>query len=376
MRKSVAVMCKGVPEMKMTKTALIVLMAMILLLGFTVPASAAKRVTIADIHEETKDGWHETYEAHGRTITVDVDIEVPDVLAVPIIRIGYPSFPESLETSDPDVMVFLEDIGIDKESRAGYIKGDGDHFEITGEDARAENNPLSFDEAREIIEAFFSKYQTYTGPLDLRLYAHLAYSRFYVRESRNGDISDLNLDKPTSEVGAYSFVYHQYFHGIPDTRSFPFDVAVQSKTHMNYAGGISYGDVASANDYNAWFTPGIEKEVIIEDIPLAPFSQVKKEFEKQIKAGLLREVCSVRLVYFCYMDKENPGETFILQPVWELRGNIVEKPSYQNQPPHEFSPEHSRKYYGQYAVIDAYSGEALGNKANWEYADLSVYSQK
>ena len=50
-------------------------------LTFSMPAMAETNVyySIADLKAQTADGWHQTYEAHGRTITVDVPVQVPDV---------------------------------------------------------------------------------------------------------------------------------------------------------------------------------------------------------------------------------------------------------------------------------------------------------
>ena len=46
-------------------------------------------LAISEIRQQTESGWHETYAAYGRTITVDIPIATPDVTALPILRVGF-----------------------------------------------------------------------------------------------------------------------------------------------------------------------------------------------------------------------------------------------------------------------------------------------
>lgn len=45
-------------------------------------ASAKEYVSISGIREEVRDGWHETYEFNGRTITVAIDITGGQTLSI------------------------------------------------------------------------------------------------------------------------------------------------------------------------------------------------------------------------------------------------------------------------------------------------------
>ena len=60
-----------------------------ILLGLSGGAYAAKNDwhTVQELREMTREGWHQTYETKWRTVQVDVDIEVPDVEAFPIIKV-------------------------------------------------------------------------------------------------------------------------------------------------------------------------------------------------------------------------------------------------------------------------------------------------
>jgi hypothetical protein len=239
--------------------------------------------------------------------------------------------------------------------------------------ARAENNPISFQEAQAIFDELIKQYEIQTGTLDLELHSTMAKSRCYERKSRGKGMSDFNLDKPTTEVGVYLIDYAQRFHGIPYIVTAAFDIAYQVKERMDIPDGQIFGWIASKDDYLFRFDPCVEVGILMDAIPLVAFAEVKKEFEKLIKAGLIREVFDIRLAYYFYIDSENPGETFVLQPVWLLRGSIVEKASFPDPEPLEFAEEYSRKYGGQHAIVEAFSGERLGERPGWNYADTSLW---
>lgn len=63
--------------------------------------SAQQHYTITEVRKQAAAGWHKSYQAHGRTITVDIDIRVPDVDTLPVLR-ARPLAPSSLapETAD------------------------------------------------------------------------------------------------------------------------------------------------------------------------------------------------------------------------------------------------------------------------------------
>lgn len=360
--------------MKMMRKVVLVAILVMVLLSNACVATAQTTVPIAEIKKEVEGGWHKTYEAHGRTITVDIDIDVPDVQAVPIIRTTYPPELEPLDVSSTDsVSVSRDGLVIVKESGNGVFRGDGDKFEIAGNDSRAENSSIDINEAQAILEELFRRYQNQTGLLDLRLYARTATSRMYNREKRDGNISDLNMDKPTTQIGSYYFVYEQFFHGIPSISYGPFFSTVSRKKNVTYAGGSLAGEIATRDDYILQFYPAIEQEIMADDVSLVNFEVIKHALEDLIKAGIVREVRSVRLAYYSFMDSENPEETYILLPIWELRGVLVEKASSPEVPEAEFYPEFDKTYYGQSVFVNAISGEIIGIKKNWEYADLSSF---
>lgn len=53
----------------------------------------APRYTLADLREQAAEGWHETYEAYGRTVRIDLDDFVPQAEAAPVLLCGRHALP-------------------------------------------------------------------------------------------------------------------------------------------------------------------------------------------------------------------------------------------------------------------------------------------
>lgn len=334
---------------------------------------AEQKMSIAEIREEVAGGWHATYEAHGRTIVVDADIIVPDISEVPAVRVR---FPEELRPHDDladDVIIGPDSIGYIKEEQPGFFASEGDYFEITGNDARAENSPITGEEAKTIADNLLASYEDQTGPLDFQIRSYIATSKYYIRDDHDGGPSTLNLDEPTSDMGRYVFMFEQLFHGIPYAAEGSFGKTVPAKLSSDFPGLLSKVEVASPDTYFMVLRPIIEEDVLTNDIPLVSFEDVKPEFEALIKAGLLREVYDVRLTYEPYIDTTAVGERFILLPVWRLRGSYVENASFDPPPPYDFTPEFQRKYLGQCVVVEAFSGKPLGSYPGWEGKDPAQF---
>ena len=51
------------------------------------------RYTLADLREQAAEGWHETYEAYGRTVRIDLDDFVPQAEAAPVLLCGRHALP-------------------------------------------------------------------------------------------------------------------------------------------------------------------------------------------------------------------------------------------------------------------------------------------
>jgi hypothetical protein len=335
-------------------------------------AMAGKYGTISDIREEVKDGWHETYEAQGRTIVVDIDIDVPEVDMVPAVRVAVPQTPfaqkvRSLDNTS-EVSVFVEGFWYkvcDPNHSIFSSWADSEAQVLYGPDARAENSPLSREEAVEFCLSLVEQYEDVFGPQDLEVRFLFPYTCAYKILSK-GFVNELDMNTPLTETGWYSICFYQRFHGIPYLRpGGPFLPRIPPQGCDAPLGDIS-AVIATKEDYNFGMCPAIEDSVAVDDLPLSSFALAKAEFEKRIQAGYIREVYSVRLGYMAYYDPDNLDTYSILLPIWELRGSIVDEPRFNPPAPPAGLEEYYRLLGGQEAMVNAQTGVLLDPKDSSE----------
>ena len=76
-------------------------------------------------------------------------------------------------------------------------------------------------------------------------------------------------------------------------------------------------------------TIGSPKEIGIdmEDVPLLPFNEVQKKFEKLAQDGYIYSLDELRFGYMAFIDPEKKGEEFVLMPVWAAKGRTNNDPT-------------------------------------------------
>ena len=108
----------------------------------------------------TKDGWHQTYETKWRTVRVDVDIEVPEVEAFPVVKVRRmgPIDVTQLDVEGLRVRVnrpgdFYAEVGDFPQSSAKRAAFKSEQNFGTGiPDHLPENNDTTFQEALDVID--------------------------------------------------------------------------------------------------------------------------------------------------------------------------------------------------------------------------------
>jgi hypothetical protein len=330
-------------------------------------AMAGKYVTLSDIRDEVKDGWHETYEAQGSTIVVDVAIQVPEVDAVPAVCVALPSasFEQNLpELPTTDTVMEADGFGYTVSAPNQSIFSlfpVGDSIFLSGPEDRAENSPLSREEAVEFYINLAKQYEDVFGPQDPEVRILMPRSRLY-RLLKTGYVNELDMNQPLNETGYYFIKLYQRFHGIPYLQPHPPVVVPNSGKRYPVPMGEIAGYIASKEDYSFSMHPAVEVSVVSEDLPLATFAQAKAEFEKRIKAGYIREVYSVRFGYLAYYNPDNLEKDLILMPVWELRGNIVDEARFPTPVPPAGAEEYWRMMIGTVALVNAQTGTIIDPK--------------
>ena len=59
--------------------------AAVLIMGHPTAAHAEEKITLSELRESCQQGWHETYDSHGRTIDIDLEILTPDTDCFPVV---------------------------------------------------------------------------------------------------------------------------------------------------------------------------------------------------------------------------------------------------------------------------------------------------
>lgn len=355
-------------EIKKSTTLLVTITMMFALTSSL--ANASGYVTIANIKEETKNGWHETYTYSGQEILVDVDIKVPDVDAVPIVRIRQVGDVQPSDLPPYANITPIENAGFEYtvESKEGVMflqkNGKFGHDRSVGNDIQAESSPLKPQEALDFIYERLAPYVESAGGFGLQIEYMGVYSRVYalIDSDKKGDLLDYN--KPETQMGFYDIDFAQVFHGIPFIKKDSlFDVTVKSEPAPPFIGRIG-GWVGSKNDYSLSFVPAIEDGILADDIPMVTFETVKHEFERLIESGYIRDVYRVRLGYILMYNPADLENTYLLIPAWELNGVIVQNPKDPTPAPLFDDPKQQMSSGGLATYVNAQTGKAYHPKDN------------
>ena len=325
---------------------------------------AEEYTTITEIREETKEGWHESFWYEGAEIRAEVDVEIPDVDKVPVIRVkwpenltptGAPSNAEIYQSppagfgysvmSQPNVLFAntSQRVGVDR-----YVE----------EGARAENSPLSAAEALAFAKAQVEPYVQDMGGFDLQLSYMDAWSRQYAVLDRTSTGDTLDYNQPLTDMGYYEISFNQTFQGIPYTQhDLRFEQSIKEESDVpGGAMGEVFVRVGSADNYSLLFAPAQWDGVLVDDLPLAPFARIRQEIRAMVESGYVRDIYRLRLVYVRLINPADIGNTWVLFPVWELSAETVQNPS---APTVVYTPDErakQQKFGGTKLLINAQTG--------------------
>ena len=289
--------------------------------------------SVDDLPAVTSPHWETRYEAHGRTIEVDVDVTIPEVDRAPVITVRrMPPFAESVcseleawcaqaekddhvnrysfrsndySTQMTHALPPAWGKSRDSEFVAGAMSQNlFDLYEFDIDQAYADNNELTVAEAVAIM-----KDQVAALFPEETLHLRTVYVDGQTFWKKSGE--------PIRETGGYSLCLSQTFHGIPFMASIHeafTQFAVGDEDVWLKDRGIMRGIVF---DENAWSLNCVfyqENSVLHEDIPLLPFDAVKCKIENLIQSGHVRWIDSVTLGYVQF-DTADPDEQLLI-PCW------------------------------------------------------------
>ena len=337
----------------------------VLLLVPTLATANSNMVSISELRQqvETMERWTQTYEAHGRTIEVDIPIYIPNEKELAVYdcsayteyiknpnsddKNNVYSYNENLReltkendgTSEADIEVYgkgtelrimlnnPEDLlGKNKNDNIKIKKYGFYQYQVDDKVTYAENNEMSLEEAEkyleEIVEYFIK--DEYNG-------IDIDYIKIAGRGRKTKSYTDEELGEYVDYYpkGSYFFNYYQVLHKIPIMMTI---IATLNNKQENkiYGDLFEYwgttGGICQIMDRNSfWLTikwMKIEKEHE-ETVKLLPIEQIINTVEKEIKAGHVRNVYALKLGYIIYLNDRSP-ETYTLYSMWVLDCDYVE----------------------------------------------------
>lgn len=373
-------------------------------------ASASEMMSIVEIKNliEKAPRWQKTYNAHNRTIDVDIPIIVPNVESFPVVKVeGRQVIAQGKVLNDLSITCMTEeDENLIKYSEEGMIsyltngqyndsgeitvlspnneksvffKADYQSpshlrtdkvkykeisyypYEINEEELHAEDNDMSIQDAenylRDILRYFFGEdNEIEINFVELRSRGHRVKN---LDDTKLGDyISDYNM-------GTYYMKYYQKINGIPvfndvgerlDTTGFDPEKIVDevwNKSEPIRRISDNRFEIMTKNSFELvarWLKP---IGIIENDVPLVSLEDVIKSIENEIQSGHIRRVYALRLGYGCYVTNESP-EAFVLYPIWicdcDYFKNAKEEP---NEKAYKDITNFRERYSFKSLVIDA-----------------------
>ena len=352
------------------KKLLTILMAAVWMLGVPLCALGAADNTLHTVQEvrtQAEPGWHQTYQAHGRTVTVDIPIQVPDADAFPAIEAvpmpGLDSMPvtDSRGYRQGDEKFFNE---------AGFFRWDSMAGEVKAEAARKDGNSQQGKDIQPVLQLF--------NQLDY----DLAYALNTASTVRDADAQMKATWEKYFPKEKVEFVPHwatvygntqaplmvyfdQVMHGIPllcySMNSFSqYGGTVRQETR-GYVGGVAIlqglSDIGMEGTFQSMQYSLLKERKIIEaDLPLCGLDKVLATYEQLISEGKLRCVQSLRLGYVAWYNKGEP-ESFTLLPAWVLEGELFRNAKEERQRPADLSSAPTGEYGP--ILVNAQTGELI-----------------
>ena len=380
-----------------------------LLLVPTLALANSDMVSVSELRQqvEAMERWTQTYEAHGRTIEVDVPIIVPEVDKVPVMTVEpYYAVYEQRLTRDGTMLEkigedgwwsvyaesnLLSEEGITGEAKAldlddfeqvnfnaNYSSPRDEHnlntkymsdflypYEIEQTDTYAEDNPASLEDAvtnlKKIIDYFYPEEPAFmVDRVELRSRLHK------VKGIDDYKLGDYVEDYPS---GTYNLSIRETMDGIPiyvdvgdrlslDLASDKGKKGVNDFWRKNvklWRVSNNYFEFMNKSRFelNTVWLKRVNK--IEEDVPLQNVDVIIKNLEKEIEQGKIREIYALKLGYCVYFSDEGKN-LYVIYPVWMCECDYTESAKEELKKSEQI-PDERKQYYYKQLVINAQTGQ-------------------
>lgn len=330
-------------------------LVMMLLVLANMPAAKAQSLGIRELAAEAAGGWHRTYQAHGRSITVDIPVQVPQVDRFPLLHASrmpasavVPRSAANKWAEIEDGIVFNEDQSFRYDSHSPREKAKlaakaptpparGDtstitlHFNSLSPDTPYSwGNPATIREAEAMLHEAWARFFPEEEALSLLPRAVTAYSAYRNVDAKTGEFTG----EPWADFEPPLLVYFdQVLQGIPlmgyAHSSFSTFAGHRREEPFIFVGAAAVlqeqKSIGLTPFHSAQFQVLKELHPSESDLPLCSLDKVIASYEELIVQGKLRSVSSLRLGYIAWFDSK-AAQSFTLNPTWVLEGELYKDP--------------------------------------------------
>lgn len=339
-------------------------------------------LTVSELRRQTEFGWHQTYEAHGRTIAVDIPLITPDVTELPILSVGFmPTLSDEAVTPLKEGMEFLmwDTDWTHKEGKwyNGTLRNEeGELWYMPVSDVQSVKNkadnvtnftmtplPLA---AADLDTAYLDGSELTLRQADT-LYQEWM-TKLYPNQSFEMRISSIELQSAVTHKkkvivsqGAYWLTYQQVLEGIP-VISRIINAFNQSSERIPaleeyiQTGGGGDCSITTQKDFSVRYCLYNTESVLHEDVPLCSFEPIRLQLEQLIADGTLREVRSAELGYVAWPNPDNP-KTFVLLPMWVVHVRLMDSSTRELPSAVRNDPVAADECYTYHLFFNAQTGE-------------------
>lgn len=347
--------------------------------------SAQDYYTLPEIYQQAQPGWHKTYEAHGRTIMIDLPITIPEVDVFPSLTASLMPYSQKVPMPASGTWervfdgVYSVDNGrefftclsgdFDQLARLGCYDEPSDKGSFEPQDyytpdidlmrAYATNNQAT---PADLVNRLMEVWARYHPDILIDLRLEKVSAGVYFKQfdmTRNQYIGEA---LPTNREAFLSAEFRQYMQGIP-VLSFV-DAEIGPKRPLLKANALSRSlSNCGLPGRNEMFSYSLlrEEEIIEADLRLCSVTQAIVAYEHFIKSGNIRLIDELRLGYVVKDDSQ--GQGYMLTPAWVAWGIWVENPKKEawKQNADETLRESNYRISTEYRpiLLDAVNGELL-----------------
>lgn len=356
-------------------------------------ADTSPSVSIQQIYSDKTGYWDGEYEAYGRKISFHAPVYVPDVEKAPVLTVTSNTLEDM---TIPDNLVLWEDepnsqyFGKEETLKESYWTSEYFHFpwsEERGRDAEtcyAQDNENSLADAirdmQNIVDDVWGEGNYGAMPYDAQILTPYRFKK----TGEYKDFSDMPGWERYTGKGVYIMDAFLTIRGIPIFMGAGYGLKAPNggngyDSTLSSPAMFSIGHYLEPGNYYAAMASYVFRETgeIVEDIPLCPFEDIKREVERLIEQGNIRDVFSARLGYVVFQKAdekydyknhtwEMAGAEYVAVPTWVIECTYAEnaKKNITTNPkdPDDDTNTEEVPYYGGYGfqnlMIDAQTGKA------------------